>query len=123
MSKIGRPTKYNKLLGDKFCELLSTGVSIEQIVSKNQDMPTWRTIYRWKIKYPEFRQEYVRAQKAFWEYKASEAISIATTPLPTQETTKNIQTGTTTKILDNVNRSRLIIDTIKWFLSKKLPKD
>lgn len=52
-NKGGRPTKYTDALADKIIELIRTGVS-EYEIGQMPDMPSARTISRWKDSNKEF---------------------------------------------------------------------
>lgn len=59
--------KYNKRISQRICMLLSTTAeSIKSLCILYRSDPTWpdqAQIYRWKLKYPEFKKELMEAQK------------------------------------------------------------
>jgi hypothetical protein len=99
----GRPSKYNAELAAKICERISKGESIRSI-GRDPDMPEANTIFEWSIHKDEFYVQYVKAKEAGAEIEAEECEEIARD-----------------ESID-VARAKLIVDTKKWNLSKKLPK-
>lgn len=59
--------KYNKKIAREICDLLSTTAeSIKSLCASHSSDPTWpdqAQIYRWKLKYPEFKKDLLEAQK------------------------------------------------------------
>lgn len=102
MSLIGRPPAYTKQLGDKICDLITTGLSLRK-VCKLPGIPSRQTIHSWLIKDKDFFDQYARASKLRREEKFDELEDI-------------------TDEVEDVQRARLKIDVIKWQLSKEEPK-
>lgn len=107
MAKIGRPTKYTKELGKSICELIADGKSLKRICERN-DMPSRKTVHTWLL--DEDKKEF----------------------LHNYETSVNIRTDNMFDALEEISdesddkespmRSRLRVDTRKWYLSKVMPK-
>lgn len=127
MAKKGRPTEYNADLGDTICARLADGESLRGICS-DKDMPDRVTVYRWVISdsdiYATFRNQYATARKIQAETLADEIFDIADDGrndwLERQD--ENGATGESVINHEHIQRSRLRVDTRKWFLSKVLPK-
>jgi hypothetical protein len=51
-----RPSGYNEEIVEIFCAEIATGKLINQVCELD-DMPSERTISRWQLKYPEFREK------------------------------------------------------------------
>lgn len=123
--KTGRPTKLTIELAEQICELIATGHSLRQI-EKQEGMPAKGTILSWNVKHSEeykpFQDLYAQACNIRAELWAEEIIDIA------DDGTNdwyNKQVGQeTVRAVDheNINRSRLRVDSRKWLLSKALPK-
>lgn len=99
----GQPTKYNLDIAEKICDMISTGMSVREIC-KSDDFPDRVTVYRWLSIHPEFREMYQVSKIEGAIVYAEQIIDIA----------DNVD--------EDVNRSRLKIDSRKWILSKILPK-
>ena len=101
-NKGGRPTKYTKALALEICARIAEGQSVRKI-SKSRKMPNASTIHAWVLDNEEFSKQYARAKGIGADVELDELEEIAR-----QE--------------DDVQRARLIVDTKKWGLSKKMPK-
>ena len=116
---MGRPTKYNRELAGKICDLLAEGRTLISIC-ESDSMPTARAVYRWK-RHEEFGKEFslmlagAREDQAWHLFEetlkiADEAPSKAYGEPGTGEAGAKIQ----------AERER--IATRKFFISKVLPK-
>ncbi len=105
VKKMGRPTIFTKELADKICFRISSGESLRSIV-KDKKIPAMSTILLWVIdgKHSDFSEQYTQACATRAESLFEEALEIAD-----EEN-------------EDVSRSRLRVDTRKWYLSKVLPK-
>lgn len=119
----GRPSDYIQELADKICNELAQGISL-RTVCKADDMPSGVAIFRWLRTYPEFRKQYEDAKQESTDAMAEDVLDIA-------------DDGTNDYVLDNydkgktpgyqlngenIQRSRLRVDTRKWLMSKMKPK-
>lgn len=99
----GRPSVYTPELADDICARIEAGESVRAI-GRDPDMPDAATIFRWaSIDHEGFYEQYVRAKEIGAENNADEMEELAMT-------------------MDDVQRAKLVIDTRKWVMSKKLPK-
>ena len=107
MADNGRPTIYNEKLGIKICSRIAKGESLRSIVKDNK-MPVSSTIFRWLLEEDKkkFKEQYKEARNVQAELMFEELLEIAD---------ENDDKETS-------NRSRLRVDTRKWYLSKVLPK-
>lgn len=104
MKQVGRPTAYTEELATNICARIAEGESVRSI-ARDADMPNASTIHLWVIEDREgFSKQYVRAKEIGAEVEADEIEEIAW----------NVEI--------DVQRAKLIVDTKKWNLSKKLPK-
>ena len=102
MTNIGRPTICTPELTEKICDLIEQGYSVRAI-GRMPDMPSAAAIFKWATKDEAFVEQYVKAKAIQADQEFEEMKEIAETE-------------------EDVNRARLIVDTMKWSLSKKLPK-
>lgn len=123
-NKIGRPTIYTIKLGLNICQLLSSGKSLRNIC-KQEGMPDISSVMLWLIdgKHKEFSEQYAHARVVQAENMFDELLDISDDSQNDWETRYNSE-GEAYKVEDRevVNRSRLRVDTRKWYLSKVLPK-
>ena len=124
MAKVGRPSKYTKELGLEICGRIANGESVINIV-KNKDMPASSTIFRWLLdaRYTEFWEEYEKSRNIQAELMFEELLEIA----DDGENDWVIRNGKGDAEWwqqngEAIGRSRLRLDTRKWYLSKVLPK-
>lgn len=134
---IGRPTKFNQQLAKEVCTRLATGESLRSIC-RDDHIPTRQTIHRWIIENAGevrdgdtiteegFYYQYARAKEIAMDELAEIALEVAKTPLQAKKTKykadENGQETRETVILDAVDRARLHVDTLKWYVGKVAPK-
>lgn len=99
---MARPTIYTEELAKEICSRIAEGESVRQIAKDNK-MPNASTIHAWVLNNDEFSKQYAQAKEIGAEIVADEIEELAET-------------------IEDVQRAKLIIDTKKWNLSKKLPK-
>jgi len=127
MAKEGRPTKYNQKLAEEICKAISTeGLGLKLLTEKYSHFPDKAQIFKWILKYPEFRDLYTIAKKNQENYMAEDILDIAYTPDYIEDIdTEFKEDGTVIKkhkIFDNVQRSKLKIDALKWNLARLNPQ-
>lgn len=116
--KVGAPSKYNEVIVTQICLLISEGNSLRSI-SKKSGMPDVSTVFDWLAKYPEFAKRYARAREEQADFLAEEILEIA------DETSRDyIETEDGREIFnsEHVQRSRLRVDSRKWFAAHVAPK-
>ncbi len=118
----GRPTIYTKELDLEICARLAMGESLRRICLEER-MPDASTVHAWVIEDKEgFSKHYARARDIQAEQMFDEILDIA------DDGTNDYMTITKGDVTYNVedrevtNRSRLRVDSRKWYLSKVLPK-
>lgn len=119
----GRPTDKTPEVVDKICSLLLEGQSITAMCKQQDDLPESRTVFRWLSEDPEFSHRYARAKIAGCEALADALLEIADDGTNDYVEREN-KRGQVVTMLDqeHVQRSRLRVDTRKWYLSKIVPK-
>lgn len=121
--KPGRPSRYTNKLADKICKMIAEGQSVRSICAK-KDMISMQTFFRWLRKNEKFREQYARACEERSYMHAEEIIEIAddaTNDYMEQHDESDELTGYKLNG-ENIQRSRLRIDTRKWLMSKLNPK-
>ena len=121
----GRPSVYTDELAMLICTKIAEGESLRGIC-RQEEMPAVSTVTSWLVDEtkPEFSARYAQARKAQAYLLADELIEIADDGT-NDYVTKTNSDGSTYEALDSehVQRSRLRLDTRKWYLSKVMPKD
>ncbi|HLW29203.1 MAG TPA: hypothetical protein VKY54_15855 [Kiloniellales bacterium] len=121
--KIGRPTLYTPELAEAICLRLSEGESLRS-VCRDEAMPAKQTVLRWIARHDEFRAQYAKAKEEGAEALAEEIFDIADDGSNDWMEQLDKEGNVVGWKLngEHVQRSRLRIDTRKWYLSKILPK-
>ena len=130
----GRPALYNKKLRDEICSRLADGESLRSIC-RDSHIPHRDTINRWIIENrgevvkdgvvveQGFYDHYSRAKDVCLDNMADEILEISDDG--TNDYVKKLsEKGNEFVIVDHehVNRSRLRVESRKWYLSKLAPK-
>lgn len=123
---VGRPTKYNQAIDDEICERLASGQSLNSIC-KDAHMPHRANVMRWLLAtnnpvYDAFRDNYALAREIQYQCMADDIIDITDNGSNDYMDQMDEQTGGYKLNGENIQRSRLRVDTRKWFMSKVLPK-
>lgn len=120
----GRPTIYTDELVDEICSRIASGESMNSIC-KSENMPVMSTVMLWLVdgKHARFSEKYAESRRIQAETLADELFDIADNGT-NDWMTRNDKDGNEAYILngEHVQRSRLRLDTRKWYLSKVLPK-
>lgn len=121
--KTGRPSDYTEELAEAICLRLAEGESLRS-VCRDDGMPCKQTVLRWLSQRPEFRAQYVRAKVEGAEAIAEELFDIADdgTNDWMEKLDKDGEVIGYQLNGEHVQRSKLRIDTRKWYLSKIMPK-
>jgi len=125
MSEIGRPTIYTDELAKKICARIASGESIRSIC-QDEEMPSKATVMLWLVdgEHVYFSDQYAKARQIQAETLADELFDIADDG-SNDWMERFSQDGEVAGYILNgeaVARSRLRVDTRKWYLSKVLPK-
>lgn len=125
---MARPSIYTPALAAEICRRLADGESLLKICADPDCVfPSRQCINEWIIDNREgFGDEYARARNAGLDVMAERLLAIGGEAKPGIVTVDKLDklgrpyTETTTK--DTVDRDRLHVDTLKWYLSKLAPK-
>lgn len=117
----GRPTDYTPELGDEICRRLSEGESLNRIC-RDESMPARSTVITWALGQiedaNEFPDKYALARQIQSELLADEIHDIAD-----DGSRDVIEDGDKTVINhEHIQRSKLRVDTRKWYLSSVVPR-
>lgn len=113
----GRPTDYTEELADIICAELSDGKSMRQVCA-GEEMPDKSTVFRWLRKYESFRDQYVRAKEESADALTDEMLDISDDSINDYVTSAEGDRVNP----ENIQRSRLRIETRKWLAAKLKPK-
>lgn len=121
MKKKGRPTKYNKELGEEICARIMSGESLIRIC-KDDEMPSKKTVISWLAStdkvYAGFLNQYARAREfmADLEFEEIKEITDEEPHFYSDENgNKRVDTGW-------IQYQRLRADKRQWRTSKLKPK-
>jgi hypothetical protein len=124
--KGGQPTLYTKKLADLICEQLAGGMSLTAIC-KQDGFPGYGTVMKWLWRKSDFLEDfkacYEEARQQQAEYMADHCIDIADDG-SNDYVEKVRKDGSTYMALnsENIQRSRLKVDTRKWAAAHLRPK-
>lgn len=121
--KCGRPSDYTEELAEIICLRLAEGESLRS-VCRDDDMPSKQAVLRWLARNEVFRAQYVRAKEEGAEAIAEELFDIADDGSNDwmEKLDKDGEAIGYQLNGEHVQRSKLRIDTRKWYLSKIMPK-
>jgi len=112
---------YKPEIGDKICELIAQGKSLLAIC-KAKGMPTQTTVFRWIAEDKEFREKYARAREAQADALVEEILEIADDGTNDWMASNDPENPGYRLNGEHVQRSKLRVDSRKWFASKVAPK-
>lgn len=118
------PVRYSPELAAEICERIAHGESLRS-VCRDEGMPAPSAVIQWVLNDTEgFAEHYERARQMAYKLMAEEIFEISDDGTNDWVERENARTGNTTILCDHdhVSRSKLRVDTRKWFLSKVLPK-
>lgn len=127
----GRPSSYTEEVGDAICERMCNGESLRAICNAD-DMPNRAAVFRWLAKAETedapteivaFRNQYTRAREEQADAIFDECLVIADDSTNDYMDVQDSEGATSAKLNgENIQRSRLRIDTRKWMAGKMRPK-
>ena len=119
----GRPSIYSDDLSAVMCIRISEGESVNSIC-RDEDMPSKATFFSWLNTNKSFLDNYTRAKQLGAEAIAEDMFEIADdgTNDWMEKLDKDGKASSYQLNGEHVQRSKLRVDTRKWYLSKILPK-
>ena len=106
------PVKYSKEVGAMICKRLALGMSLHKAVD-TEGMPAFENVWIWLWKYPEFKEMYDTAKREGGEAMSENMMKIVE---------EDVIVGDDKSDNARVQQQRLRVDTIKWTMSKLLPR-
>lgn len=119
--KIGAPCfPYDEYLAQEICDAVATSTyGLKRILAENPHFPSQDTIRRWRLKIPAFGIMYADAKRIQAELLAEELIDIADDGSNDYYVDGK---GNEQVDFENIQRSRLRVDTRKWLAGKLASK-
>lgn len=117
----GRPESYNTEIADRILTEIATTSKSLRSICESPDLPSVKTVLKWLRDKDEFSVQYARAKEEQADMLAEEILELSDKERKTIEVTTS-EKGTFETEKDNVQRTRLQIDTRKWLASKLKPK-
>jgi hypothetical protein len=113
----GRPIlPYDDSLGRQICEAIATSTEpLVKILAANPDFPSEYTIRQWRFTYPTFSLMYVDAKRIQADLLAEQIIEISD---DASNDYKKDAKGNDVVDYENIQRSRLRVDSRKWLAGK-----
>jgi hypothetical protein len=123
---VARPTKYTAKMGDEICKRLAEGESLNRIC-KDEHIADKSNVFRWLLAtdnklYNTFRDNYAQAREIQYQCMADDIIDIADDGRNDWMEKEDPTNEGYDFNGEALGRSRLRVDTRKWFMSKVLPK-
>jgi hypothetical protein len=116
-AKRGRPSGFTEEIAAEICRRMALGESVRKILTE-PGMPDWASVWRWLESNEVFRAQYARAREAQAHALVSQIFDIA----DDDSADWSERDGVPVVNGEAIQRSRLRVDTRKWFASKVLPK-
>jgi hypothetical protein len=115
--------KWTPELEDSICACIAINTKgLDDICDENDEFPSPRSIYTRLIQCDSFLQKYTRARDLQQQLLADQILPIADKDRICEKRTIKPDGSEERVILDQVERSKLQIETRKWLLSKLNPK-
>ncbi len=109
--KMGRPTKYTKELANEICEAIATSEKgLQTLCDENPHWPERGNIFRWMIRYDDFRHNYTVAKERQVEVSIDYLQEMANEPHRYIDEFGNVRI--------DVSLLRCKMDAIKWKAGK-----
>jgi hypothetical protein len=121
---MARPSKFTQAVANEICNRIAAGESLRRICDDDH-LPTRASVHTWLLDadHKPFLDQYEAACDIRAENMADELNEIADDSTNDFMERESKDGGTFTVLnAENVQRSRLRIDTRKWYLSKLRPK-
>lgn len=114
-------TVFTQAVFDEICERLADGESLRSIC-RDEELPDKATFFRWLRANPSLRDQYTRAKLEGCSAMAEDAIDIADDGSNDWMESNDPNNPGYDFRGEHVQRSKLRVETRKWFLSKLQPK-
>jgi len=120
---MGRPSDFTQEIANTICGRLAEGESLRAIC-ETDGLPDKSTVFRWLASNLAFRDQYARARELQAETLVDEILEISDDGRNDYMTSMGEGEETLAYRLngEHVQRSRLRVDSRKWFASKVAPR-
>lgn len=122
---LGRPSKFNDAVAQEICERLIGGESLRAIC-KDEHMPAATNVFMWlasaDTKFKTFHEQYARAREAQADAIVDEILEISDDAKNDWMDNNDPENPGYKLNGEHVQRSRLRVDSRKWFAGKLYPK-
>ncbi|MDA3781146.1 MAG: hypothetical protein PF487_13115 [Bacteroidales bacterium] len=108
---------------DEICKRVSKGQSLVKVLETDKSLPQHTIFYEWLLFNKNFAEKYARACVLRAEIEYENVLTIADNITTDAKPDYFVDENNVLKVdHENINRSRLRVDTRKWWLSKMVPK-
>lgn len=118
--RTGPAPTYNRAIADKICMMLARGMTLSAI-SRTEGFPTRLTMRRWVLRdHDGFKERYETAYRLGLDEMADQILDIS------DDGTRDYKAGPDGRQVpdqDHIQRAKLRVDSRKWLLSRRLPKE
>lgn len=122
MAKRGGQTKYTRIAAQHICERLAQGETLRAIC-RSENVPPESTVRRWVVDDRNgFAAQYARARDIGLDAMADELMEVADDARNDYMEREDPNNHGYALNGEHVQRSRLRVDSRKWYLSKMAPK-
>jgi terminase small subunit-like protein len=120
-SSLKPSVEYSQAIAQEICNAIASSTKgIGRLCRENPHWPDRSNIYKWCFMHSLFRDQYAQAKCLQVDWLVEEALEIAYDG--TRDTYVDEKNGQERCDNEWVARSRLKVDTIKWYASKLAPK-
>lgn len=110
-------------MADRICAELAIGRSLRSILREDDDLPAMSTIFKWLRENKQFSEQYARAKEEAADAMSEDILEIADDASDDVSVIEDEDGNETEKTNhENIQRSKLRVDTRKWIMSKMKPK-
>ena len=115
---VGRPARFTPALATRICNLIATGSTLRS-TAKTCGVG-WRTVARWNVERPDFREAYESARETRTLVWAEECLDIVDDA--SGDYVENPKTGKLQFNHENVHRAKLRVDERHWQMARLDPR-
>ena len=114
--------EWSAAIDEILSAIATTPKSLKSICEDIESAPTAKTFWKWMETDEDLRERYARAKSAQLEVLADQLVDLADQDRVCEKVTIKADGSREVVILDQVERTRVQIDTRKWLLAKLNPK-
>lgn len=117
----GRVTEFKQDTADKICMLLAQGMSMKRVCEED-GMPVMSTVFKWLREQQAFSERYAQAKQESADAMAEDVLDIADNATNDWMERQGDDTPGYQVNGENIQRSKLRVETRKWLMAKMKPK-